>query len=107
QTRQGPQSVASPGTFSGGSQISGRSLAPFAHLAGAGRVGYPVPHGRRVGEDIGNVGSGEDRAMGADGAGNSETRLLVLGGCVLSVLGVGWFLLSHLVMKTPAVDAVV
>jgi hypothetical protein len=45
--------------------------------------------------------------MGADGAGNSETRLLVLGGCVLSVLGVGWFLLSHLVMKTPAVDAVV
>jgi hypothetical protein len=45
--------------------------------------------------------------MGAGGAGNSETRLLVLGGCVVSALGVGWFLLSHMVMKTPAVDAVV
>lgn len=45
--------------------------------------------------------------MGTDGTGNAETRLLVLGGCVLSVLGVGWFVLSHVVMKTPAVDAVV
>jgi steroid 5-alpha reductase family enzyme len=45
--------------------------------------------------------------MSADGAGNSETRLLVVGATVVSVLGVGWFVLSHVVMKTPAVDAVV
>ncbi|MBX6750916.1 MAG: hypothetical protein IRY85_14795 [Micromonosporaceae bacterium] len=45
--------------------------------------------------------------MGADGTGNSETRLLIVGGCVLAVLGVGWFVLSHVVMKTSAVDAVV
>lgn len=45
--------------------------------------------------------------MGTDGAGNTDTRLLVLGGSVVAVLGVGWFVLSHVVMKTPTVDAVV
>jgi hypothetical protein len=46
-------------------------------------------------------------AMGADGTEDTETRVLVLGGCILAALGVGWFVLSHVVMQTPAVDAVV
>lgn len=45
--------------------------------------------------------------MGADESGDGETRTLVLGGSVVALLGVGWFVLSHIVMKTPAVDAVV
>jgi predicted lipid-binding transport protein (Tim44 family) len=45
--------------------------------------------------------------MSADEARDSETRVLVLGGGVIAVLGIGWFVLSHVVMKTPVVDAIV
>jgi hypothetical protein len=45
--------------------------------------------------------------MGTDEAGDSDTRTLVIGGTVVALLGIGWFVLSHVVMGTPTVDAVV
>jgi hypothetical protein len=45
--------------------------------------------------------------MTTDEAGDGGTRTLVLGGTVVALLGIGWFVLSHVVMGTPTVDAVV
>jgi len=46
-------------------------------------------------------------AVGTDETGDASTRLLVIGGSVVALLGIGWFVLSHMVMGTPTVDAVV
>jgi hypothetical protein len=35
----------------------------------------------------------------------SERRVAVLGGSVIAALGVGWFVMSHFVMKTATSDA--
>jgi hypothetical protein len=45
--------------------------------------------------------------MATDGTGGPATRTLVVGGSLLGLLGLGWFALSHLVMGTATVDAVV
>jgi hypothetical protein len=45
--------------------------------------------------------------MGTDEAGDSDTRTLVIGGTIVALLGIGWFVLSHVVLGTPTVDAVV
>jgi hypothetical protein len=45
--------------------------------------------------------------MGTDEAGGGDTRTLVIGGSIVALLGIGWFVLSHVVMGTPTVDAVV
>jgi hypothetical protein len=45
--------------------------------------------------------------MGTDRPDDAETRTLVVGGSSVAALGLGWFVLSHVVMKTPTVDAVV
>jgi hypothetical protein len=42
-----------------------------------------------------------------ESGGEAETRTLVLGATVVGLLGIGWFVLSHVVMRTPTVDAVV
>lgn len=36
----------------------------------------------------------------------NSTRTLVIGAVVVLALAVGWFVLSHFVMKNPAIDAV-
>ena len=41
------------------------------------------------------------------GPAQTGTRTLVLGGSVVALLGIGWFVLSNVVMGTPPVDAVV
>jgi hypothetical protein len=46
-------------------------------------------------------------AVGTDETGDTSTRLLVIGGSVVALLGIGWFALSHMVMGTPTGDAVV
>ena len=46
-------------------------------------------------------------AVGTDETDDASTRLLVIGGSVVALLGIGWFVLSHMVMGTPTVDAVV
>ena len=45
--------------------------------------------------------------MGTDGTNDAATRTLVLGGTVVALLGIGWFVLSHVVMGTSTADAVV
>jgi len=35
------------------------------------------------------------------------TRTLAIGGTVVGAIGIGWFVLSHVVLGTPASDAVV
>ena len=45
--------------------------------------------------------------MSTDNSGGAGTRTLVVGGSALAVLGVGWFVLSHVVMGTETVAALV
>jgi hypothetical protein len=53
------------------------------------------------------VGDWEAITMGIDEKGDSGTRTLVLGGSVVALLGIGWFVLSHVVMGTATGDALV
>ncbi len=50
---------------------------------------------------------GQTRGMGTDRAAQDDTRKLVVGGSLVAALGLGWFMLSHVVKDTDAVDAVV
>jgi hypothetical protein len=39
--------------------------------------------------------------------GRDDSRILLLGGIAFTLLGLGWFLLSHVVMGTAGVDALI
>jgi hypothetical protein len=45
--------------------------------------------------------------MGTDRAAHDDTRKLLVGGSLAAALGLGWFMLSHVVKDTAAGDAVV
>jgi hypothetical protein len=38
---------------------------------------------------------------------DSGRRTLVIGGSIIGAIGTGWFVLSHVVMRTTSIDAVV
>jgi hypothetical protein len=38
---------------------------------------------------------------------DSSQRTLVIGGSIIGVIGIGWFVLSHVIMGTTSTDAVV
>ena len=38
---------------------------------------------------------------------DSDSRRLLIGGSAMTVLGLGWFVLSHVVMRTAIADAAV